>query len=169
MSGGQTAVMTWSARSLWRNIEGSALVEATLLTPILMVLFFGVYEFSWYFYKQQQVIAGIRDAARYLAQASSNPCIPDPVTNVNWVTNAKNLATHATIDGSGGRRVDEWDATQVNITCNQTIYAGNTIYIIIVQTNFAFLPLPGGLFGFLGLAVPGISASHSERAIGGSV
>jgi hypothetical protein len=97
-------------RSLWRNIEGSALVEAAVLTPVLVILFLGVFEFCWYFYQQQQIIAGIRDAARYLAQASYDPCIPDPVTKVDWVTNAQYLATTGTIDNSKPLRVTRWDS-----------------------------------------------------------
>ena len=55
-------------QSLWRSTDGSALVEATVLTPVLIILFFGVFEFSWYFYNQQLVEIGVRDAARYLAR-----------------------------------------------------------------------------------------------------
>jgi Flp pilus assembly protein TadG len=50
-------------RSIWRDIQGSALVEATALTPVLFALVFGVLEFSWYFYDQHRVSTGVRDAA----------------------------------------------------------------------------------------------------------
>ncbi|MDB5608562.1 MAG: hypothetical protein JWP25_5462, partial [Bradyrhizobium sp.] len=37
--------------SVWRNSEGSALVEGALVVPILCTLLFGVFEFSWLFYQ----------------------------------------------------------------------------------------------------------------------
>ena len=75
-------------KTLWRSTDGTALVEATIITPVLIVLFFGVFEFSWYFYNQQLVEIGVRDAARYIARGpylsaanftgeGTNPC-PDP-------------------------------------------------------------------------------------------
>jgi len=35
--------------SLWRDDDGSALVEATIVMPLLIGLFLGVFEFSWFF------------------------------------------------------------------------------------------------------------------------
>ena len=82
--------------------------------PVLIVLFFGVFEFSWYFYNQQLIEIGVRDAARYLARGpylsaanfigeGTNPCLD--ATNV---AAAKNLAVTGTTDGSGGVRVKGW-------------------------------------------------------------
>ena len=42
-------------RSLLRDVKGSALVEGALLIPVLFVLMYGVYDFSWFFYQQQLV------------------------------------------------------------------------------------------------------------------
>ena len=55
-------------QSLLGDKDGSALVEGAVLVPLLFVLLFGVYEFSWFFYQQHLVSTGIRDAARYLAR-----------------------------------------------------------------------------------------------------
>ena len=67
------------ARSFWRDEEGSALVEATIVMPLLLSLFLGVFEFSWFFYNQQLVVSGLRDAARYmtrieLTDGNRDPC-----------------------------------------------------------------------------------------------
>src|SRR5262245_61795636 len=72
-------------QSLCRNRDGSALIEATLVVPVLLTLCLGVFEFSWLFHHQQLVSAGIRDAARYAAK-SATPC------GGTTVTDAKNLA-----------------------------------------------------------------------------
>ena len=76
--------------------RGSALIEAAILTPLLIVLFVGVFEFSWFFYQQHLVVIGLHDAVSYLAR-SGDPCNP---TSRVWKTeqeHAKNLATSGTI------------------------------------------------------------------------
>ena len=88
-----------SAASVWRDDEGSVLIEATILMPFLVTLMFGLFEFSWYFHKQQLVESGVRDAARYLARVQdvaegSNPC-----SSGTDVTNAQNIAVYGTTTG----------------------------------------------------------------------
>ena len=57
---------------LWRNDEGSALIEGAILVPVLLVLVLGVFEFSWLIDQQHLISTGIHDAARYIAR-SANP------------------------------------------------------------------------------------------------
>jgi adhesin HecA-like repeat protein len=149
-------------RSLWRNREGSALVEATVVVPVLFTLTFGVYEFSWVFYTHQLVSAGVRDAARYAAKAP-NPC------DSTIETDAKNLATTGQISSGGTARVHGWSAGSVSVSCTSvdnsagTYRGGSTITIVHVTTSFTDNSL--GFFPYLGLTVPTISVGHSERAI----
>jgi len=151
-----------TARSLWCNREGSALVEATVLVPVLFTLIFGVYEFSWVFYDHQLASAGVRDAARYASKAAS-PC--DGTTTAD----AQNLATTGTVDGTGMARVSGWTAGSVTVTCASidntagTYRGGNTITIVTVSTNFPDNSL--GFFPYLGMTAPHIAVSHSERAV----
>src|SRR5258706_582343 len=103
--------LTMSVRklqSLWRDSEGSALVEGALVVPILCMLLFGVFEFSWLFYQQHLISTGIRDAARYIAR-TANP------NDVTIQTGAKNLATTGAIDGNTAR-VNGWWMRDVDIT-----------------------------------------------------
>src|SRR5258708_19189293 len=95
-------------QSLWRDREGSALVEGALVVPILCRLVFGVFEFSWLFYQQHLISTGIRDAARYIAR-NANP------NDVTIQTGAKNLATTGAIDGNTAR-VSGWWTHDVDIT-----------------------------------------------------
>jgi Flp pilus assembly protein TadG len=152
-----------------KDAEGSALIEASILTPLLITLMFGVFEFSWYFQKQQLVEAGVRDAARYMArvfdvQEGANPC-----SSGTDVTNAQNIAVTGMTSG-GTARVSGWSAGNVNVTCapinnSNATYAGpQTLYIINVSTSFADPAL--GYLGMLNLSVPSLSASHTERQIG---
>jgi zona occludens toxin (predicted ATPase) len=160
-------------KGLWRDADGAALVEATVLTPLLIVLFFGVFEFSWYFYNQQLVEIGVRDAARYLARgpyvsvASTEGT--DPCLDATNRLAAQNLAVTGSIDGTGSVRVKGWTAASVNIDCpsiaNKATYAGpDPIYRVRVQTSFPDPTL--GYFGMLGLGIPNLSSSHIERSFG---
>ena len=149
-------------RSLWRDRKGSALVEATVTVPVLFTLTFGVYEFSWVFYTHQLVSAGVRDAARYAAKTNS-PC------GATTTTAAQNLAATGQIASGGTARVYGWAAGNVNINCTGVdntagSYRGaNSITIVTASTSYADNSL--GFFPVLGLTVPTISVSHSERAI----
>jgi Flp pilus assembly protein TadG len=161
-------------QSLWRDTDGAALLEATVLTPLLIVLFFGVFEFSWYFYNQQSVEFGVRDAARYLARgpyySSEITEATDPCQDATNVAAAKYLAVTGTVDGSGSARVQGWTTTDVQITCpafNNTTYSyegPSTIYRVTVSTSFSDPQL--GFFGLLGLGIPHLSSSHTERSFG---
>ncbi|HEY6257651.1 MAG TPA: TadE/TadG family type IV pilus assembly protein [Xanthobacteraceae bacterium] len=159
--------------AIWQDHEGSALVEGALLVPVLCVLMFGIYEFSWLFYQQHLISTGLRDAARYLARS------PTPCNNASadWLMAeeyAKNLATTGSVNG-GAARVSGWTAAMVTPMCTAvenpsqpnglTSYRGGpTIYVVTVSTRFTDRSL--GFFGLLGLQSPVISVAHSERAIG---
>ena len=144
------------------------------MTPVLIfVFFFPVFEYSRYFYNQQVVEVGIRDAVRYLARGpyfsavvseGTNPCVDSTNTQ-----NAQNLAVTGTVDGSGTVRVAGWAPGNVKFKCdnipNPGTYAGpNPIWLVTVYTKFADPAL--GFFGLLGVGIPNLSASHTERSFG---
>src|SRR5882672_11394935 len=108
-------MLTPMLQLLTRDEEGSALIEGAIVVPVLCVLLFGVYEFSWFFYQQHLISTGLRDAARYLARSSA-PCDPDafgwPVDRAS----AKNLATTGSI-GGGAARLKGWTAAAVELSC----------------------------------------------------
>jgi Flp pilus assembly protein TadG len=157
--------------SLWRDQHGSALIESAIVVPLLVVFFFGVFEFSWYFYQQQLIAIGLRDAASYLAR-SSDPC---NAVSREWKAEqerAKNLATGGSIKG-GVARVTGWTAAMVTLQCARAEnpagpnglrrYRGPSVYVVTASTSFNYPSL--GFFDLLGLRAPIISASYSERAI----
>jgi hypothetical protein len=154
-------------RSIWRDHEGSALVESAVLLPVLFVLVFGVFEFSWLICQQHLISTGICDAARYIAH-STNP------NDATIKKDAKYLATTGAIDGDTPR-VNGWTADDVEIsyslTTNQTnedglptFRGGNVIESVTVSTIFTVPSL--GFFGMFGLTPPTFSISHQERVIG---
>src|ERR1700730_6881980 len=102
-------------RALWRDEEGSALLEGAVIMPLLFVLMFGVYDFSWYFYQQHLMTTGVRDAARFLAR-SSNPCEASSPVWAAEAANAENLATTGFAAG-GSPRVAGWTGAMIAIEC----------------------------------------------------
>jgi hypothetical protein len=163
------------ARSLSRDNRASALVEGAIVVPVLIVLLFGIYEFSWFFYQQHVISFGLRDAARYLAR-SRDACI---VNSPNWgdaERNAKNLAATGSVAG-GPPRVKGWTSALIVVNCSQIdnssplqgaspYRGGSVVYVVTVATKFSDPSL--GFFDLLGLRSPVISVAHSERVIGPS-
>src|ERR1700716_1980486 len=154
-------------QSLWRNGEGSALIEGAILMPVLLTLVLGVFEFSWLIDQQHLISTGIHDAARYLAR-SANP------RDLTIQRGAKNLATTGAIDGDTAR-VRGWTTRDVSITYASvnnpvgvdglTPFRGAAvIQSVTVSTTFTVPSL--GFFGFLGLKPPALTVSHQERVIG---
>jgi Flp pilus assembly protein TadG len=159
-----------SVASFWKNAEGSVLVEATILTPFLVTLMFGLCEFSWYFHKQQLVESGVRDAARYLARTAQETSPPtNPCSNATFVANAQSIAVTGAVTG-GTVRVPGWTVGSVTLSCSgfdnsgATYQGPTTIYLVTASTSFADPTL--GYFGLLNLTARILSASHSERSIG---
>jgi Flp pilus assembly protein TadG len=158
-------------KSLWQDQQGSALVEGAVMVPLLIAFFSGVFEFSWFFYRQHLVTIGLHDAASYLAR-SSDPCNP---TSHAWkakLQQAKNLATTGSISG-GAARVRGWTADSVTPHCTKidnpigtnglSRYRGSSVYVVTVSTKFTYPSL--GLLALLKLKSTNISASYSQRAV----
>ena len=153
-------------QTLWRNGEGSALIEGAVIMPLLLILVLGVFEFSWLIDQQHLISTGIHDAARYIAR-SANP------NDLTIQKNAKNLATTGAIDGDTAR-VKGWTTRDVTITyasVNNSVgtngltpfRGGAVIQSVTVSTTFSVPSL--GFFGFLGLKPPALTVRHQERVI----
>jgi Flp pilus assembly protein TadG len=146
---------------IWRRDEGSALIEGALIVPVLMTLVFGVYEFSWYFYNQQLMTAGLRDAARYISRMAD----PSDATcgQATYWPLAKNLATTSTTSGSGAARVSGWTSGNVTISC---VVAPTSTGVYVVNVSTAFSGQSLGFYSILGLAAPTVTVFQQERVIG---
>jgi TadE-like protein len=155
--------------------EGSALLEGTILVPVLFALIFGVLEFSYYFYQQHLVSTGVRDAARYLAR------VQDP-TAAAAQTTAQNLAATGSPAGGSYRRAKGFDPAEVSISFSLVANAPvggvrpyrqssdpaipDSLRIVNVTGSFTWVPL--GFWGFLGFGSKNVTVTHSERWIGQS-
>ena len=164
------------ALSFWRDEDGSALVEATIVMPLLIGFFLGVFEFSWFLYNQQLVVSGLRDAARYmtrieLTDGNRDPCAQKDQNGVLYTADAANIATTAEAVG-GSARVSGWSAADVTISCVSSAalegdeYADGSTSMTIIDVATRFADPSLGLFASLGLKPPMLSFSHQERFIG---
>jgi hypothetical protein len=163
------AMLAEGLKSIPGDYEGSALVEGAVLMPLLLVLVFGVYEFSWFFYQQHIAAIGVRDAARYLARVGK-PCdVESPVWAIEQMR-AKDLAITGSI-GGGAPRIKGWSPSMVTLHLRpSTIQSDRPVRSpsrgAPVAITASPITDPPGFFSFLQLAPPSISVSHSERSIG---
>ena len=155
-----------SLRVFWCDNRGSALVEGAVVVPVLFILFFGVFEFSWLFYEQHQVSTGIRDAARYIARSAWLPAPPASVPS-DVQTAAKNLAVTGNTQGSGAPRVSGWTTGNINIQVDTqpciTTCQGNATTLYDVHVSTSFTPASLGFLAFLQLGTFTLNMFHNER------
>ena len=148
-----------------RDDAGAALVEFSLVAPVLLFLGLGMSEFGRFMYQHQMVVEGLRDAARYLARLD-----PGDATNQ---ANAANLAVTGTIDGSGDPRVENWvvgdvsfDVTDVDNDdgAGNPLYRGGAIIQVIeVTTSFDYDDV--GFLSAIGIESLTFNAAHEQRVI----
>jgi hypothetical protein len=110
------------ARGLRRDEDGAALLEMTVVTPFLVFLGIGLFEFSNALYQYHLVTGGLRDAARFAAglpipaSINQNEACDD---NAPWSTPigcAKRLAITGQVAAGSPKRVSWWEPGHINIT-----------------------------------------------------
>jgi|SRR5271169_2164913 len=158
-------VVRW-LKSFWRNDRGTALIESAIVLPVFLLLVGGVYEFGYFFYQQQLMTTGVRDAARYLALTTN----PNSATSQ---ADAMNLAVYGLINRGNTPRVSGWSTDDVTVSVTAAnnssgiVYCGGcAVEIITVSASLADPSL--GFLGLLGLKPLIVSVSHQERWVGGS-
>ena len=142
------------------------MVEMALMTPFLLVLSAGVFEFSKVLETRLLIESGVADAARYAARCSDDQTTCD--------SRAKNLATTGEVSG-GNTRVAGWNSSAVTIVYNATPavaddgtlnYRSNTTDVLVVHVSTTYDYTGTGLWSVLGLGSLTLAADHEERVIG---
>jgi Flp pilus assembly protein TadG len=155
--------------------NGAAMLELSLILPVVMLIGFGAIEFGNLIYKDHLLWNGVRDGARYYAGLAYDSTNATQTTNNE--TAAKNIAVTGVTSG-GTARVAGWTTGQVTIsysaiantaTCGSTgldtcYRGGDNITMVTVRTSYPYSSL--GFMGFLGLGSVNLTASHQERIIG---
>lgn len=158
--------------------RAAALVEFTLVFPLLLVFLAGLSELGFALHQQHIVQKAVRDAARYAARTnyalkscplSTQPEWTSMVTNTTTVALRGNLAASAPLllpTWDGSRTVD----VQVTEACFNpgsttpaifsTTGAGNDIPVITVSASAPYAGV--GFLSVIGLSAFEIRAAHSE-------
>ncbi|UVC16901.1 pilus assembly protein [Mesorhizobium onobrychidis] len=152
------------------------MVEMTLITPLMIALTAGVFEFGTIIHRKLLIEAGLRDAARFMARCTEDFVNPDPGTNY-CVSTAQNIAKYGT-PVAGTFRVADWAADEpVAIATYDTANpvdpdtglqdyrgTGTTVRTIRVTTTYNYGA--GSLLFYIGVGPITIAASHEERFVG---
>ena len=164
-------------RKFRKSERGASILEMAVVSPFLIFLGLGTFEFGLTFYHYHLISTGLRDGARYLARVN------DPVAEAN---KGKEIAIFGQIGGTV-RRVHWWGAgvdpstTNLNVVVLRTdkvfenapdpttglspYRGGDPIVIIRLSTDVNH---PGlGFLPILGITTPfRINIFHEERFIG---
>jgi Flp pilus assembly protein TadG len=154
---------------LSRDRRGGALVEFTLLAPLLISLMAGVSEFGLAFRQYHIMEKGVRDAGRFLSRAPGAPCAAAPGDWSGSVTGAKTLAITGTPTGSTPTLPSWSDPNTVSVNVNCVDNAAGAwrgapnLAVVRVTATAPFVGI--GLLSFLGLTAPTLSVSHEELKV----
>lgn len=169
---------------LLRDQGGAALIEFTLIAPLLFSLVLGTVEFGRYLQQHHTMVKSARDATRYLSRtymacaASGFFCCP--ATAASWgvaETNAKNLAMRGSTDPAAPLIISTWsDPTTVSftVTCfdnSAGTYRKASAYndptnIPIVRTAISVPYTEVGFLSFFGFGALNITVDHQEVNFG---
>jgi Flp pilus assembly protein TadG len=171
--------MLAALRSIFRGFRddqrGSVLVEMTLITPLMISLSAGVFEFGNLIHQKLLIEAGLRDGARYAAR-----CRPgfSSLSGLTCEQVAANIAATGAANSGGTPRVTGWVADDVNVNRSHLSIAvtldedGNQNYhssaefVLVVRVDTEFEFEGTSLLAYLGLGPITLTGSHEERVIG---
>jgi len=159
--------MTHALSRFLKAKGGAALVEFTLVAPLLVLLMCGMAEFANAMRQYHIMEKGVRDAGRYLARAHMSGCTIDG----DATTAAQNLALTGQMSG-GGALLPTWtDPSSVTVAVVDCIdnaggaYRGrNQMPVIEVTASAPYEDL--GLIAIIGIDPIDLEVSHQQLWIG---
>lgn len=170
--------MGLSLIKLRNDARGAALVEFTLVAPLLISLMCGLAEFSLAFRQYHIMQKSVRDAGRYLSRYDGVIC---PSADGGWsavVTDAETIMVYGELGGTTPL-LRGWDSTPPTMTVSETCVAnapdagtgtrawrgGDYVATVSVSMSAPFQGL--GLLSVLGLEEPTLQVAHEQLVIGG--
>ncbi|MCA1735501.1 MAG: pilus assembly protein [Actinobacteria bacterium] len=113
-----------------KNERGANLVEFALLAPLLILLVFGIIEFSWVFAQNLNVRHGAREGAR-LAAVDFTPLISETCSRMDLVTGAEVTIAGTEINGTSGFGPGD----EVAVTVDAPIQEITGLFTTLLPTN----------------------------------
>jgi Flp pilus assembly protein TadG len=169
---GDAMVSLAHLRRLRRENRGAAIVEFTLVAPILITLMCGLAEFSLALRQYHVMEKGVRDAARFLAAVPAHPpCtgIVDPAGATSWntyVAQAKRLAIYGVVSGGTPLSKTWTNLSTVTLspdppTCVTTLRPlGGALPKIKVTATATYAGM--GMLSAIGIPPMTLTVSHEE-------
>jgi Flp pilus assembly protein TadG len=159
--------MPASLLSFFKAKRGAALVEFSLVAPLLIFLMCGMAEFALVMRQYHIMEKGVRDAGRYLARVPMTGC----ALNGAAVVRAQNLALTGRT-ASGAFLLPTWtDASTVTVTVVQCVNNTSGAYrgranmpVIEVTADAPYADL--GMLSIIGLGSIDLQVSHQQLWIG---
>ncbi|WP_163266884.1 TadE/TadG family type IV pilus assembly protein [Chelativorans alearense] len=157
-----------------RDERGQILVEMTLITPLMISLSAGVFEFGNLIHHKLLIEAGLRDAARYYARCNTQ-LFADAGLSIDCTTNAQNTALYGSTS-VGTLRVEDWSGpvTISTYTTTNTVdpitglqdyrSSGASVVTVRVTTSYDYAGM--SLLSYLGMSPITLAAAHEERLVG---
>ncbi|RWB79160.1 MAG: pilus assembly protein [Mesorhizobium sp.] len=166
-----------------RDNQGAVLIEMTLITPLMLILSAGVFEFGNLIHDKLLMEAGLTDAARFGARCNSQLYTQYAGFGaINCASVAANIAVFGNAAGSGNARITGWQksggaSNNATVTiaaaasCHDAVQAGVTVYrsttaqvcIVRASGNYPYTGI--GMLSIIGLGPIILSGAHEERLI----
>jgi hypothetical protein len=137
---------TWRQRN-----RGAVLVEFAILTPILVLLAFGIAELGRVFYQQNTLTKSVTSGARYMARSydilDPDNCTVKPLWST-FESRAKNLVVYGAFAAEGNPLVPNLETGNVAISFRQaSVSVGEDDDIDACIINVSATVLFEGIFG----------------------
>lgn len=168
--------------------RGAVLVEMTLVTPLMLILSAGVFEFGNLIHDKFLMEAGLTDGARYAARCNSQ-LYTDAGLAINCADIAANIAVYGkavltVVKGvvTDSPRVSGWQksggvSNNATVTiaapadCHDAVQAGvikyrsTTPQVCIVHATSSYPYAGVGMLSFIGIGPITLHGTHEERLI----
>ncbi|TJW11880.1 MAG: pilus assembly protein [Mesorhizobium sp.] len=163
-----------------RDRRGAVLVEMTLITPLMLILSAGVFEFGNLIHDKLLMEAGLSDASRFAARCNSQLYTQAGLT-IDCADIAANIAVFGNAAGTGSPRISGWQKSGLTsyatvtiaapASCHDAVVAGVTKYrsttaqVCIVRAVGSYPYTGVGMLSFIGIGPITLNGSHEERLI----
>lgn len=149
-------------RRLVRDDAGAALVEFGLLLPTLLLFFALVIEGSRTFWSYQAVIAGVRDATRYVGRAEMSDACTTGADIARWTAKATTIVRETSDGGAIFPASITVGSVTPSLVCVSGGFRGGQVPVVTVTANLDITYPFSGLFKLAGISLGAVKTSVSD-------
>lgn len=156
--------------SLWRCRLGSASIELVLVTPMILILMFGLVDLGNYFMSQHVVVKAVRDGARYASRRGFGEYTGCSTVSSDVDDPTKEITRTGTLAPDAPARLANWTDSDttifVTVRCDTSgtyasIYKGQAGGVPVVKVR-AVVPY-NSLFRHFGITTATIDLTASSE------